>query len=418
MDREQKLSERYDLRKLGKRLTYVLVAVAVFFFIKAKFLTPPTVMVASVTRRDVPAEVQGTGTVAVDVLANVGAKIPGRIERVFVDQSDFARKGQIVAQLEDTDIRRQLEDAQARVEAARAKEAAARAEVEAKRASEWQTQRAWDREKHLVATGAVSQEEADEYREQYETAESAVAAAKAEVGAAQQEVAAAESDVRLQEFELSETKIFTYLSGVVVNLPKRPGDAIVPGETVITIADPNLTMVDAFVDQRFSGEIRAGEPATVILRGRENEPLRGRVYRVDPQADPATEEMTVEIAFPLSPKLLEIGQWADAYIQVGEAKNALVVPQSAVMTMANGHTVLVAGKNNKVRAVKIQIVASSPRLPFVAVKGKLNAGDLVLTKPMGIQSGERVRAVQSPGPGPMPAGADSQQVAASVGSRP
>ncbi len=393
---EQTERDRYNLRRMGKRLIYVFIAVVLFFFIKAKFLTPPEVMVAPVQRQDVAAEVQGTGTISVDVLANIGAKIPGRIERVFVDQGDFVRKGEVVAELEDTDLRHQLQDSQARLASARAREEAAGATLEARRATEWQTQRAWEREKHLVATGAVSQEEADQYEEQYRTAASAVGAATADVGAAQKEVAAVAADVRLQQFNLSETKIFTYVSGVVVNLPKRPGDAIVPGEAVITIADPNLTMANAFVDQRFSGEISKGQPATVILRGRESSPIQGYVYRVSPQADPATEEMTVEVNFPLSPKLLQIGQWADAYVKVGEAKNALVVPSSAVMQMGNQHVVLVAGANHKVRQVKVEVLASSPRQPFVAVKGDLNVGDQVLVKPMGIKPGQRVRVAQAP----------------------
>ncbi len=414
MDRTEQaeFGNRYNVRKLGKRLLYVLIAVAAFFFIKAKFLTPPEVVVAPVRRQDLVAEVQGTGTVAVDVQATIGAKIPGRIQRVFVDEGDFARKGQIVAELEDTDIRHQLQNAQARLEAARAKEQAARATEQARRATEWQTQRAWDREKHLVATDAVSQEEADQYEEQYRTASSAVGAAQADVGAAQREVGAAEAEVRFQQFTLSETKIFTYVSGVVVNRPKRPGDAVVPGETVATIADPNLTLVDAFVDQRFSGPIHEGQPATVILRGRENDPLRGRVYRVRPQADPATEEMTVEISFPLSPKLLQIGQWADAYIQVGEAKNALVIPRSAVMPMGNERVVLVAGANHKVRQVKVEILASSPRQPLVAVKGDLNPGDQVLVKPMGVKPGQRVRLAQSSTPGAPPASGPQARAAA------
>ena len=357
------------------------------------------------------AEVQGTGTVTVDIQANVGAKIPGRIERVFVNEHDFVRKGQIIAELEDTDIRRELQRAQARLEAARATVQAGRAAVQgrretvqARRANEWQTGRAWDREKHLVATGAVSQEEADQYEQQYRTAASAVGAAEAEVGAAQAEVGAAEADVRLQEFSLSETKIFTYLSGVVTKRPKRPGEAVVAGEPVVTIADPRVTTVDAYVDQRLSGKIRAGQRATVLLRGREDEPIRGRVYRVSPQADPATEEMTVEVAFPLSPKDLIIGQWADVYIQVAEVKDVLVVPKAAVMQMGSDRMVLVVGSDHKVRQVVVEPLASSPRLPITAVKavkGDLKPGDWVIAEPVGVQPGQKVRTTPKSNPGAM-----------------
>jgi HlyD family secretion protein len=384
-------SDRYNMRKLGKRLLYVLLFVMAFFIVKAKFLTPPEVMVARVRQQDMMAEVQGTGTIAVDQQAGISAKIPGRIERVFVDQSDFVHKGQLIATLEDTDIRREIQLAQARLEVARASVQAARATEQAKRVTEWQTNRAWEREKHLVATGAVSQEEADQYEEQYRTAASAVAAAAANVGAADREVGAAKADVQFQEFNLSETKLFTYLSGVVVNLPKRPGDAIVPGEPVVTVADPSITMVNAFVDQRFSGKLHAGQPATVVLRGRDKQPFQGRVYRISPQADPGTEEMTVEVTFPLPPTELQIGQWADVYIDVGNVEDAIVVPSAAIMSMANRRFVLVVGINHKLRQVEVEPIAGSPRSPSVAVQGDLKPGEKVVLKPMGLKPGERVR---------------------------
>ncbi|MGH9771171.1 MAG: efflux RND transporter periplasmic adaptor subunit [Candidatus Acidiferrales bacterium] len=402
---EKQFRDRYNLRKMARRLMYVLLAVIVFFIVKKKFLTPPEVTVAQVVRQNVKAEVQGSGTVGVDVLAKVGAKIPGRIERILVDEGEFVHSGQIIAELEDTDIQRDLQRAQAHLagaraalEARKADVLARRATVQARRATEWQTSRAWEREKHLLATGAVSQEEADQYEEQYETAASGVGVAQADVGAAerqvaaaQREVQAAEADVRLQQFNLSETKIFTYVSGVVENFPKRPGDAIVPGEPVVSIVAPNLTMVNTFVDQRFSGEIMAGQPATVLLWGREA-PIQGRVYRISPQADPATEEMTVEVTFPLSPKDLEIGQWADVYIQTREMDNALAVPASAIMTSNANQFVFVTRPDGRVRRINVHVLASSPRSPVVAVQGNLKPGDQVLTKPMGIHAGEKVQA--------------------------
>lgn len=399
MDRAERAqqNDRYSMRKLGKRLVYVLLVVVVFFIVKKKFLTPPQVAVAQVRRQDFSVEVQGTGTITVDQEAGISAKIPGRIAQVFVDQGDFVHQGQLIAVLEDTDIQREIERARARLSAAEASVEAALATEQAKRATEWQTQRAWEREKHLVATGAVSQEEADSYEEQYRTAASGVGAAVADVTAARREVGAAKADLQFQEFNLSETKIFTYLPGVVVNLPRRPGDAIVPGESVVTIADPTITMVDAFVDQRFSGELHAGEPATVIMRGRDNQPFSGRVYRISPQADPGTEEMTVEVQFPLPPKELEIGQWADVYIDAGTVKDATVVPGEAVLTAAGKHSLFVVGANHKIELVAVAQIAGSPRSPLVAVQGDLKPGEQVVLKPMGLKSGERVSLLRGTG---------------------
>jgi HlyD family secretion protein len=418
-------NDKYSVKKAGKLLIYALLAVAALFLVKYKFLTPPEVVVAKVRQQDFAGEVQGTGTINVDVLAEVGAKIPGRIERVLVNEGDFVRPGQVVATLEDTDIRQVLQRSQARLEAVRMTEQAARATeqsaraaaqsaratAQARRATKYQTERAWEREKHLVATGAVSQEEADQYEERDRTAAGAVGAAEADIGAAQaqveaagakvqaahSEIAAMEAEVRLQQFNLSQTKIFTYVNGVVTDRPKRSGTAIVSGETVLTVADPKVTLVEAYLDQRFAGKIRAGQTATVILRGRAKEQIPGRVYRIRPQADPAAEEMTVEISFPLPPAELQIGQWADVYVQVSQTKNALVVPKTAVMPMGDERFVLVADAGNRVRQVKIESLATSPRSQVMAVAGDLKPGNRVLTQPLGIQPGQKVRTTQSTG---------------------
>jgi RND family efflux transporter MFP subunit len=201
----------------------------------------------------------------------------------------------------------------------------------------------------------------------------------------------------LQQFNLSQTKVFTYVNGVVTDRPKRSGDAIVPGETVLTVADPKVILVEAYLDQRFAGDIRAGQTATVIIRGRPKEQITGRVYRIRPQADPAAEEMTVEIAFSLPPDQLQIGQWADVYVQVSHMKDALVVPKTAVMTMGDGRYVLVADSKNRTRRVNVETRASSPRSRVMAVTADLKPGEWVLTQPMGISTGKKVRPTQSMG---------------------
>jgi RND family efflux transporter MFP subunit len=424
-EKAEVLDKHSGIKKAGKVLLYGLPVVLALFLIWYKLLRPPTVLVTQVRQQDYTGEIQGTGTVNVDVLAAVGAKIPGRIERMLVDEGDFVHAGQVVATLEDTDVRQVLQGAQDRLQAARmaeqaarameqsagATERSARAQEQERRATQYQAGRAWEREMHLLATGAVSQEEADQYQERQRAAESAVGSAQAEIGAAHaqiaaagarvqaahSEIAAAEAAVRLQQFNLSQTQIFTYVSGIVTDRPKRAGDSIVSGEAVVRVADPSLILVEAYLDQRFAGDVRAGQTATVTLRGRAKEQIPGRVYRVRPQADPAAEEMTVEIAFPLPPAELQIGQWADVYVAVSQTKSALVVPKTAVMAMGDDRVVLVAGANNKVRQVKVESLASSPRSQVMAVKGDLETGDWVLTEPMGINPGQRVHPDRSTG---------------------
>jgi HlyD family secretion protein len=330
------------------------------------------VVVASVVEQEVVAEVEGTGTVTTKVLAKVGSKINGRIEKMLVDEGDFVKEGQLVALLEDDDLRHQVAMAKASLESARAFATQARLD--------------WDRARRLFASGAIGKEEYDSYEQKFRTTQSAVGVQ--------------EASLRYQEFKLSETKVPTFVSGLVTKRWVEAGDAVVAGQPVVTVADTSVIWVDANVDQRFTGKVRNGQAATVILRGRTEQPFRGYVYRVYPQADPVTEEMLVQVAFPLPPKELQLGQWAEVYIEVGKASNAPVVPKAAVMTVGNERFVFVAQADGTVRRVKVQLGATSPRLPVVAVTGDLVAGEQVVLMPMGLKGGERGRVREAPGKPP------------------
>jgi Cu(I)/Ag(I) efflux system membrane fusion protein len=169
------------------------------------------------------------------------------------------------------------------------------------------------------------------------------------------------------------------------------GDAVVAGQPVVSVADTSVIWVNANVDQRFAGQVQKGKLATVILRGRTSQPFRGHVYRVYPEADPVAEEILVQVAFPLPPMELQVGQWAEVYIEVGKASHALVVPKTAVMPMGEERFVFVAEPDGRIRRVKVEPGATSPRAPVVAVTGDLAPGEQVVLMPMGLKGGERVR---------------------------
>lgn len=353
----------------GKFLTLALLALAAAALIKFYLLAPREVTVAPVLEQNVVAEVQGTGTVTTKVLPRVGTKINGRIEKLLVDEGDFVREGQLVAVLEDTDLRHQVDRAKARL-------AAARASAEQAHAS-------WERARRLIQTRAISNEEYDVYEEKYRVTRSAVGVEEAEL--------------RYQEFKLSETKVTTFTSGLVTKRWVDPGDAVVAGQPLVTVSDTSTVWVAANVDQRFAGKVKKGQAATVILRGRTEKPFQGKVYRVNPQADPVTEEMLVEVSFPLPAGELQVGQWAEVFIEVGQVTNALVVPKPAVIPFGNDRFVFVAEEDGTVRRVKVVPGATSPRLPVVAVTGELTSGEKVILRPVGLKGGETVRVLPSPG---------------------
>ena len=347
------------------RIGVVLLAViAIGVLLHLTVLQPPQVPVALVHRGAVVAEVEGTGTVTADALANIASRITGRVEKVFADQGDTVHKNETLAVLDQTGLRHRVAVAQANLNAALAV-------AEERR-------REWIREQGLVGSGAVGVQALQRYRERYVVAQSTTRAAKAELGDA--------------DYELSLTQIPTLLNGMVIKRWVVPGASVVPGQPMFTVADTRLIYVDTFVDQNFAGEIHKSEPATIMLRGH-SRPLQGYVLRIRPRADATTEETVAQVAFQIPANQFQLGQWANVYIQTGEAKDALIVPQTALMPMGNQLFVWTVGADDTLRRERVVVLARSPRMPAVAIAGPLRAGERVVLMPMGLRPGEKIHPV-------------------------
>lgn len=360
------ISRWRDRWRRGRK--WVIAAVVIVLLLVIVHLTigrPAQVMVVKVARGDQPAVVEGTGTVTADTVANIASKITGRVEQVFADQGDQVRHGQILASLDQTGLRHRV--------------AVARAKLSAAQATAAERRREWDRERGLVKTRAVGVEEAQQYQQRYAVAQSAMEAAAAELGDA--------------EYQLSLTQVPSLVNGIVIQRWVVPGDSVVPGQRMFTVADTHLIYVNANVDQSFTGLLRKGEAATVILRGRENHPLAGQVLRMDPQANAYTEETVAEVSFSLPADEFQLGQWANVFIRVGEAKDSLLVPRAALMPMGNRKFVFAVGTGNTLRRIAVEVLAESPQSPTVAVRGDLQQGERVVLKPMGLRPGQKVRPV-------------------------
>jgi len=352
-------------RRIRAAVLAFLIAVAVGAALWFAVLRPPAVSVAEVMRGSVLDEVEGTGTVTANVIANIASKIVGRVEQVYADEGDLVQKGQILATLDQSDLHHQLESARARL--AGAEEMARELQIES------------NRRQTLLAQGqfATTVEQAQQYARNYVVAQRAA------------ETAA--HDLQVAEYNLSLAQIPSLVSGLVIKRTVNLGASVVPGQQMFIVADTGLIYVNANVDQNFTGKLRKGLPATVTLRGRENQPLPGHVFRISPQANAGTEETVPEVAFTIPPEEFQLGQWANVYIQVGEAKDALLVPRTALMTMGEKTFVFVVGADDVLRREPVTVLAESPRESMVAVAGNLQPGERIALMPMGLTAGEKVR---------------------------
>lgn len=108
------------LRPPHARLGLIAVLLAVAGGLAVFALRPAAVSVAEVTRRDIVPAIQGVGTVEAKVVVQVSSKITGRIVAVLVDQGDIVEIGQVLARIDDAQLRADVQRSEAAARAAEA----------------------------------------------------------------------------------------------------------------------------------------------------------------------------------------------------------------------------------------------------------------------------------------------------------
>jgi multidrug resistance efflux pump len=325
----------------------------------------PTTQVApaSLTERLVArAEVVST-----EGVAEVRARIDGRVTRVLVREGDHVEAGQLLAELEGESqqaevSRRQAErsalDANAAAVAAPARpEDRALAEAEAaaaRREYELARDRA-ARAERLRGSGAGAEAEASATTslaavalERVHMAEARVRMATrggrdVDVRAARARVEAASASVELAQRDLARTRIVAPIAGSVLARRIDPGDSVsLPAtEALFDIADPTRVEVRAEIEELDAPRVSVGMPVYVTLVGRDERLAEGAVARISPRLERrrvGVEDVRVRADgvvrmawISLSNRAnLAIGQRLDAHLSFAAREVATTLPREAV----------------------------------------------------------------------------------------
>lgn len=395
----------------------VLTAVAV----TARVLSPVKAEYVSPQNRHLVQEVFGTGTVEARVLVTAGSRITGRVKKLHADQGDFVKKGQLIAVLESEDLqalvsqavdtqqrsasmetatRNDLARSQANIKAAES--AVRKSETTMKLAKQ-----TFERYEALFKKGMVSRQDLDEKQaaldeamRQRDTLEAAATAARADtervknmLEAARHESGAGMASSKYAKAKLEDSSVRASIDGVVVSRDAEEGDAVVPGTSIFRIADPGTVWVKANIDEAQGGGIAQGNPARVYLRSDRKTALPGTVARVAQESDRVTEEMEVDVLFPLEDNgRLHLGEQADVYIN-GRDKDGLSIPVKSV-TVREGKEGVFVAVNKRARFVPVKTGVWTH--DFVEISGLREDDKVLLLNDKlnaGLKDGARVKPV-------------------------
>jgi RND family efflux transporter MFP subunit len=342
-----------------RRLWPVALAAAIAGAVALALVSRPPVVTVAQVREARPGEeatlLSAAGYVASRRRSIVAPKIPGRLERVLVDEGQAIRKDQVIARLDARDAEVALAEARARERLARSRLAAAEAQRE-------KTRRDVERFEPLVRAGGLPAAQLDDAR-------SAADVALAQLRSAREELAAAREAVGAAALGLDATVIRAPFDATVVKKLADEGAVLAPAAIgapgaggIVEIVDLSALEVEAEVSEEQLARVAEGQPALIFLDAYPDRVYRAVVGTLRPAIDRAKATGVVKVRFAEEPRgvLPDMGakvSFLKAPLPAGALAGAgsLRVPASAVVERNGSPAVLVvAGGRVDVLPVEVE----------------------------------------------------------------
>lgn len=350
-----------------------LVAGSALLFYQFK-LAPEVVAAQTVARGAIVGEVMGTGTLEARVKTTVGAQIQERLVEVLADQGDTVKAGQLLARLDDAEIRQQVAIADATLAAARSTAERVGADLARSAAVLALARLDHQRTTGLLATKAASRADVDKTTEGLHVAEADLRRSNAAIAEAQAQIVMAEKTLLYRQEQRAFTEIRAPYDGLVIRRDRDPGDVLVPGASLMQIVSLDELWVSAWVDETAMPALATGQPARIVFRSEPDRSYPGTVSRLGREADRETREFLVDVRVTELPKNWTIGQRAEVFIEIGRQDDALLLPPNFLVWEADRPGVFV-------------YAAGRAQWRYVTL-GLRGAQDLAIAQ--GLSAGERV----------------------------
>ena len=339
------------------------------------------------------AVLNASGYVTARRRATVSSKVTGKVLEVLLEEGQTVREGQILARLDDSQMRAALAYAEAQLSASRKSAAEDQARLV-------QAELTFKRREQLLKENVVGRAELD-------AAQSEVDSLKARIAYAQQQVMVAESQVLMQRTNLADMVVRAPFTGVAVSKDAQPGEMISPvsaggGFTrtgIGTIVDMSSLEVEVDVNETYINRVSNGMKVDSVLDAYPDWRIPSHVITTIPSADRQKATVKVRIGFDqLDPRILpDMGvkvsflRDAPAPGQAAVAPRALV-PKTAVRT-ADGRSVVFVLKEDRVerRAISVGLENGDQ----VEVISGVSAGERVVVEaPQTLKDGDKVKVQQ------------------------
>lgn len=377
---------------MNKKKTLVIVAVAAIAALAVWLLSGGkkeekiTFDTAAVAPANIMNSITATGTIEPVTSVTVGTQVSGIVSKLFVDYNSVVKKGQVIAELDKTNLMSQLNTAKTQL-------ATAQSQLNYQTAN-------YKRYKTLFEKGLVAADDFDNAKLSYTQAKEQVTSAKEEVQRAQT--------------NLGYATITSPIDGVVLSKSVEEGQTVAASFStpeLFTIAQDLTNMqVVADVDEADIGDVKEGERVTFTVDAYPDDTFEGEVKQVRQEATTTNNVVTYEVVIsaPNADLKLKPGLTANVTIYTAERKGVLSVPSKALRftpqkeTVGKMKIVDVANAKNKVWTIEgNSIVAHKVNIGMTdgtntQIVGGIAEGTKVVTG-LNVMGGEEEKPMEAQG---------------------
>jgi membrane fusion protein, macrolide-specific efflux system len=304
---------------------------------------PPSVQVQ---RGDLVDTVSATGTLQPRDFVDVGTQVSGQVKKLHVSIGSRVEKGQLLAEIDPAVY-------EARVDATRAQLRNLHAQLAQRQAQLRLAEQKAQRQANMMREGATT-------AEALQSAQAELDSAKAQIDALRAQVDQTRSTLRADEANLAYTRIYAPMAGTVATENAKEGQTLNANQSapiVVRIADLKTMTVHTQVSEADVSRLRIGMPVYFTTLGEQSKRWYGRLRQINPTPEVLNNVVLYNALFdvPNPDGALMTQMTAQVFFVVAEAKDAVLVPFSALERSPEGTMVRVVGPGGRLehRAVEV-----------------------------------------------------------------
>jgi RND family efflux transporter MFP subunit len=268
-----------------------------------------------------------TANVKADVINQITPTVPGRIEKIYVEIGNKVSKGQLLAQMDPTNLQQQTTQL---------------ANLE----------RDYERYSELLKVGGIAQQQVDQVKTQIDVLKTVIK--------------------NLQ----NNTQLRSPINGTITARNYDNGDVFAQ-LPILTVQQLNPLKAVIYVTEAYFSKVKVGMPVNIKLDVYDNETFTGKVRLIYPTIDAATHTFGVEVFIENSSQKVRPGMYARVSLNFG-AEESIVIPDAAVQRQAGSNDKYVFVIENRV--AKYHKIELGQHLgDRYEILSGLNDGDVVVT---------------------------------------